>query len=487
MHLLSIIRIIGILIMCFSGTMLVPAFVALIYGDGGGKAFMQAFALSFMVGVLLWWPCHHHKQELRSREGFLIVVAFWFVLGGLATLPLLLFDAPHITLAAAVFEAFSGLTTTGATVLTGLDNLPKAILFYRQFLQWLGGMGIIVLAIAIIPLLGIGGMQLYRAEMSGPMKDQKMRPRISETAKALWFIYFFLTLSCATAYWFAGMTPFDAITHSFSTVSIGGFSTHDASIGYFHSSAINWITIGFILISACNFALHFRAFSTFGRENIWRIYSRDPEFRFFVSIQIIIVTVCSLVMIGHNYFTSSWKDFEQVAFQAVSISTTTGYTTSDFSAWPSFVPMLLIIAAFIGGCAGSVGGGLRVARVLVLYLQGLRELKRFVHPNLVYPIKWGKNVLDERVIGSIWAFFSAYLLVFTLCLLAVIACGVEPFNAFNAVLACINNLGPGLGSVSSNMTAIPDSAKWVLTFAMVCGRLEIFTLLALFTPAFWKA
>ena len=240
MHILSIIRIIGILIMCFSGTMLIPAFVALIYGDGGGKAFMQAFALSLTVGMLLWWPCHHHKQELRSRDGFLIVVAFWFVLGGLATLPLLLFDSPHLTMASAVFEAFSGLTTTGATVMTGLDNLPKAILFYRQFLQWLGGMGIIVLAIAIIPLLGIGGMQLYRAEMSGPMKDQKIQPRIAETAKALWFVYFFLTVSCALAYWLAGMTPFDAITHSFSTVSIGGFSTHDASIGYFNSSAINF-------------------------------------------------------------------------------------------------------------------------------------------------------------------------------------------------------------------------------------------------------
>ena len=245
MHILSIIRIIGILIMCFSGTMLIPAFVALIYGDGGGKAFMQAFALSLTVGMLLWWPCHHHKQELRSRDGFLIVVAFWFVLGGLATLPLLLFDSPHLTVASAVFEAFSGLTTTGATVMTGLDNLPKAILFYRQFLQWLGGMGIIVLAIAIIPLLGIGGMQLYRAEMSGPMKDQKIQPRIAETAKALWFVYFFLTMSCTLAYWLAGMTPFDALTHSFSTVSIGGFSTHDASIGYFNSSAINFITVIF--------------------------------------------------------------------------------------------------------------------------------------------------------------------------------------------------------------------------------------------------
>ena len=487
MHILSIIRIIGILVMCFSGTMLIPAFVALIYGDGGGKAFMQAFMLSLTVGTLLWWPCHHHKQELRSRDGFLIVVAFWFVLGGLATLPLLLFDAPHLTVASAVFEAFSGLTTTGATVMTGLDNLPKAILFYRQFLQWLGGMGIIVLAIAIIPLLGIGGMQLYRAEMSGPMKEQKIRPRITETAKVLWMIYLSLTLLCSLAYWLAGMSVFDAITHSFSTVSIGGFSTHDASIGYFNSPLINGITVLFLLVSACNFGLHFRAFSMIGRENFFKIYLRDPEFRFFISIQIILVVVCTSVMWGNSYFKTSWQDFEQVLFQAVSISTTTGYTTSDFAAWPSFVPVLLISASFMGGCAGSVGGGLRVARVLVLYLQGKRELKRVVHPNLVYPIKWGKNVLDERVIGSIWAFFSAYILVFLICLLGVIACGVEPFNAFNAVLASINNLGPGLGAVSSNMIAIPDSAKWILTIAMVCGRLEIFTLLALFTPAFWRS
>ena len=487
MHILSIIRIIGILVMCFSGTMLIPAFVALIYGDGGGKAFMQAFMLSLTAGTLLWWPCHHHKQELRSRDGFLIVVAFWFVLGGLATLPLLLFDAPHLTVASAVFEAFSGLTTTGATVMTGLDNLPKAILFYRQFLQWLGGMGIIVLAIAIIPLLGIGGMQLYRAEMSGPMKEQKIRPRITETAKVLWMIYLSLTLLCSLAYWLAGMSVFDAITHSFSTVSIGGFSTHDASIGYFNSPLINGITVLFLLVSACNFGLHFRAFSMIGRENFFKIYLRDPEFRFFISIQIILVVVCTSVMWGNSYFKTSWQDFEQVLFQAVSISTTTGYTTSDFAAWPSFVPVLLISASFMGGCAGSVGGGLRVARVLVLYLQGKRELKRVVHPNLVYPIKWGKNVLDERVIGSIWAFFSAYILVFLICLLGVIACGVEPFNAFNAVLASINNLGPGLGAVSSNMIAIPDSAKWILTIAMVCGRLEIFTLLALFTPAFWRS
>lgn len=487
MHILSIIRIIGILVMCFSGAMLIPAFVALIYGDGGGKAFMQAFILSLTVGALLWWPCHHHKQELRSRDGFLIVVAFWFVLGGLATLPLLLLDTLHLTVASAVFEAFSGLTTTGATVMMGLDNLPKAMLFYRQLLQWLGGMGIIVLAIAIIPLLGIGGTQLYRAEMSGPMKEQKIRPRIAETAKMLWIIYLLLTISCTLAYWLAGMDAFDAVTHAFSTVSIGGFSTHDASMGYFNSPLINGITVLFLLISACNFGLHFRAFSMVGRENVFKIYLRDPEFRFFISSQVILVIVCTLVMWHNNYFSFSWKDFEQVLFQTVSISTTTGYTTSDFTTWPSFIPVLLILASFMGGCAGSVGGGLRVARVLVLYLQGKRELKRVVHPNLVYPIKWGKTVLDERIIGSIWAFFSAYLLVFLVCLMGVIACGVQPFDAFNAVLACLNNLGPALGSVSSNMMDVPDSAKWILTVAMVCGRLEIFTLLALFTPAFWKA
>lgn len=487
MHILSIIRIIGILVMCFSCTMLVPAFVALIYDDGGGAAFMRAFAISLGVGVLLWWPCHHHKQELRSREGFLIVVLFWFVLGGLATLPLLLFDEPHLTFASAAFEAFSGLTTTGATVITGLDNLPKAILFYRQFLQWLGGMGIIVLAIAILPLLGIGGMQLYRAEMSGPMKDQKLRPRIAETAKILWIIYLSLTVLCGFAYWLAGMTPFDAVTHSFSTVSIGGFSTHDMSIGYFDSPAINFITVIFLLISACNFGLHFSAFSALGKESVIRIYLRDPEFRFFISIQLWLLIICTLVMINHHYFDGAWKTVEQVLFQTVSISTTTGYTTSDFSQWPSFIPMLLIISAFIGGCAGSVGGGLKVARVIVLYLQGKRELKRAIHPNLIFPIKWGKRILDERIINGIWAFFSAYLLVFIIGLLGVIACGVTPFNAFNAVLACLNNVGPGLGAVSTNMIMIPDSAKWLLTIIMVCGRLEIFTLLALFTPAFWKA
>ena len=473
--------------MCFSCTMLLPAFVALLYGDGGGKAFIQSFVMSAIGGAILWWACHEHKEELRSREGFLIVVAFWVVMGSLGAIPFILSDNPDLTVSSAFFEAFSGLTTTGATNIVGLDNLPKAILFYRQLLQWLGGMGIIVLAVAIIPLLGIGGMSLYRAEISGPLKEDKMRPRIAETAKTLWLIYTSLTLLCAFAYWLAGMSPFDAITHSFSTVSIGGFSTHDSSMAYFNSPAVNLITVAFLLISACNYALHFNAFSNLGKLNIFVSYFRDPEFRFFMFIQITLVTVCFFMLLTNHHFDGTFKNLEQAAFQSVSISTTAGYTTSSFDQWPLFLPILLLFASFIGGCAGSTGGGLKVIRILVLSLQGKRELKRLIHPNLVYPIKLGKRVLDERVIQSIWAFFSAYLLVFVVCLLGVISCGVETFDAFNAVIACLNNLGPGLGSVSSNFVSIPDSAKWILTLTMVCGRLEIFSLLVLFTPAFWKS
>nr|WP_241008650.1 TrkH family potassium uptake protein [Aggregatibacter actinomycetemcomitans] len=473
--------------MCFSCTMLLPAFVALLYGDGGGKAFIQSFVISAIAGVILWWACHHHKEELRSREGFLIVVAFWVVMGSLGAIPFMLFEDPDLTISSAFFESFSGLTTTGATTIVGLDNLPKAILFYRQLLQWLGGMGIIVLAVAIIPLLGIGGMSLYRAEISGPLKENKMRPRITETAKTLWIIYTSLTLLCAFSYWLAGMSPFDAISHSFSTVSIGGFSTHDSSIAYFDSSTVNIITVIFLLISACNYALHFNAFSQLGKRNIFLSYFRDPEFRFFMLIQFSLVLICFAMLSANHHFDETFQNLEQAVFQSVSISTTAGYTTSSFEQWPLFLPILLLFASCIGGCAGSTGGGLKVVRVLVLYLQAKRELKRLIHPNLVYPIKLGKRVLDERVIQSIWAFFSAYLLVFVICLLGVISCGVETFDAFNTVIACLNNVGPALGAVSSNFVGIPDSAKWILTLAMVCGRLEIFSLLVLFTPAFWRS
>lgn len=493
MQFLSIIRIVGILVMCFSFTMLVPAFVALIYGDGGGKSFLEAFVLTFSVGTVLWWLCRQHKYELRSREGFLIVVLFWVVLGSLGAVPFILLENPDLNFSQSMFESFSGLTTTGATVITGLDNLPKAILFYRQFLQWLGGMGIIVLAVAIIPLLGIGGMQLYRAEMPGPLKEQKMRPRITETAKALWLIYVSLTALCALAFWLAGMNAFDAIAHSFATVAIGGFSTHDASIGYFNSDIINYITVFFLLISACNFALHFALLDQYqgrykgqAKKHILGLYWRDYEFRFFILVQLSLFLICFVVLFLYRYFDDVQTTFSQALFQSVSLSTTAGFTTNDFSAWPSFLPLLIVLASFIGGCAGSTGGGLKMFRVLLLYLQGKREVHRFIHPNVIQPIKLGKHVLSERIVDGVWAFFSAYFFVFIVCWIATIACGMETFDALNAVIATMNNLGPALGTVSSNFVHVPDSAKWVLTFAMVCGRLEVFTLLVILSPAFWR-
>lgn len=482
MHFRAITRIVGLLVILFSGTMVIPGLVALIYRDGAGRAFSQTFFVAVTIGLILWWPNRKQKHELKPREGFLIVVLFWTVLGSVGALPFLFSERPNLSLTDAFFESFSGLTTTGATTLVGLDSLPKAILFYRQMLQWMGGMGIIVLAVAILPILGVGGMQLYRAEMPGPLKDNKMRPRIAETAKTLWLIYMLLTVACALALWGAGMSVFDAIGHSFSTIAIGGFSTHDASIGYYASPTINTIIAVFLLISGCNYGLHFTLLS--GRS--LKVYGRDPEFRMFIFVQLTLVVVCALVLWGHGVYKTGMETLNQAFFQVVSMATTAGFTTDSLSKWPLFLPMLLLCSAFIGGCAGSTGGGLKVIRILLLYLQGSRELKRLVHPNAVYTIKLGNRALPERILEAVWGFFSAYALVFIVSMLAIIATGVDDFSAFAAVTATLNNLGPGLGVVADNFTTMPVAAKWILVVTMLFGRLEVFTLLVLLTPTFWR-
>lgn len=481
----SIIRIVGLLLALFSVSMLAPALVALIYRDGAGVPFVSTFFVLLMCGGLFWFPNRRHRHELKARDGFLIVVLFWTVIGSAGALPFLLADNPNISVTDAFFESFSALTTTGATVIVGLDNLPKAILFYRQFLQWFGGMGIIVLAVAILPVLGIGGMQLYRAEIPGPVKDNKVTPRIAETAKALWYIYLSLTMACAGAFWLAGMTLFDAICHSFSTIAIGGFSTHDASIGYFDSYAINMITVVFLLISACNYTLHYAAFATGGVHP--KYYWKDPEFRAFVVIQAILFAVCFLMLLKHHSYDSIYDAFDQALFQTVSISTTAGFTTTGFSEWPLFLPVLLLFSSFIGGCAGSTGGGMKVIRVFLLTLQGAREMKRLVHPRAIYHIKFGDNALPQRVVDAVWGFFSAYALVFVACMLALIATGMDELSAFSAVAATLNNLGPGLGEVAVHFADVNDTAKWILVISMLFGRLEIFTLLILLTPTFWRS
>ncbi|KLV05065.1 TrkH family potassium uptake protein [Photobacterium ganghwense] len=480
----SIIRIVGLLLALFSVTMLAPAIVALIYRDGAGFPFVVTFFLLLAGGALLWLPNRRYRRELKARDGFLIVVLFWTVIGSAGAVPFILSKTPDLSVTDSFFESFSALTTTGATVIVGLDHLPKAILFYRQLLQWFGGMGIIVLAVAILPVLGIGGMQLYRAEIPGPVKDSKMTPRIAETAKTLWYIYLTLTVTCAVAFWLAGMSVFDAISHSFSTIAIGGFSTHDASMGYFNSSTINMITVVFLLISACNFSLHFAAFAH-GGINL-RAYARDPEFRAFLVSQLILLAICYSMLLKHHSYESYFDAFDQALFQTVSISTTAGFTTTGFSEWPLFLPVLLLFSSFVGGCAGSTGGGIKVIRMLLLLLQGIRELKRLVHPRAVYTIKVGNKALPQRVVDAVWGFFSAYALVFVICMLALIATGMDELTAFSAVAATLNNLGPGLGEVAVHFGEVNDTAKWVLIVAMLFGRLEVFTLLVLFTPTFWR-
>ncbi len=475
-------RIVGLLVMVFSFNMLPPVAVGLWYGDGAILPFVSAFLGLFVLGALLWLPVRKVRRDMRLRDGFIIVAVFWLVLGLSGSVPFLLSDNPHMSLTDSVFESISALTTTGATVITGIDDLPHSILFYRQQLQWMGGMGIIVLAVAIMPMLGIGGMSLYRAETPGPMKDNKLTPRITETAKALWYIYLGLTVACATAYWLAGMTPFDAIAHSFSTIAIGGFSTHDASMGYFNSALIESVAVVFMLLAGINFAIHFVAW----RSNSVRPYLRDPEVRTYAAV----LGFSALVSSTYLYFTGTFDTYgaslHHGIFQAVSIGTTTGFTTADYYAWPGFLPVLLLFTSFIGGCAGSTGGGIKVIRFLLLVKQGMREVFRLIHPNAQRPVKIGNKPVPEHVINAVWGFFALYVGSFAVMMLVIMATGMDQVSAFSAVAASMNNLGPGLGEVGSNYSSINDVAKWVLCFAMLLGRLEIFTLLVLLSPAFWR-
>ena len=482
MQLLVIQRILGLLLMVFSSTLLPPVFIELYYDDGSITPFIEAFALILTFGFLLYLPVAKQKKELRLRDGFLIVVLAWSVLGTVGGLPLYLSGIYDMSVTDAVFESMSGLTTTGATVITNIDAMPHSLLFYRQELQWLGGMGIIVLAVAVLPMLGIGGMQLFRAETPGPVKDNKLTPRITETAKALWYIYLGLTIACGLAYWVAGMSFFDAVAHAFSTVAIGGFSTHDASIGYFDSTAIELIAVVFMLLSGANFALHFAAI----RRRSLQPYRHDAEFRTYF----LVLLVVSIITIGYlqltKTFSSTAESVVEGLFQVVSIGTTTGFTTAEYYSWPGFLPVLLLYVSFIGGCSGSTGGGIKVIRILLLVKQGARELKRLVHPNAQIVVKIGKKPMPENVIEAVWGFFAAYFAISALMILLLMASGLDQATAFSAVAACLNNLGPGLGDVGQNFASINDFAKWVLALAMLLGRLEIFTLLVLFTPAFWR-
>jgi trk system potassium uptake protein TrkH len=483
MNLRTVVQILGLVVAMFSLSMLPPIAVSTYYADGAWPAFGKAFVAILGLGIALWLPFRRARNELRLRDGFLVVALFWSVLGLLGGLPMLLVEQPNLSLTDAVFESVSGFTTTGATTIVGLDSLPRSFLWYRQQIQWLGGGGIMVLAVALFPLLGIGGMQLFRAETPGPVKDEKITPRIAQTAKALWAIYLALTFACAAAYRAAGMGWFDAAAHAMTTMSTGGFSTYDASLAHFDSYAIEMITVAFMFAGSVNYTLHFLAW----RNRSAGAYITDPQFRAFalVCAGFVVVSVAYLMIAGTH---DSLNDaFRYASFQVVSFQTSTGYASADFAAWPGALPVLLVLTTFIGGCSGSTAGGMKVIRWQLAWRQGSRELKRLMHPHGELPVKLGGRLVPPSVLAAVTGFFAIYLVLFGAGTLALMFVGLDQITAWTAAATSINNLGPGLGEVASNFTSVSAPAKWICIFLMLTGRLEVFTILVLFTPAFWRA
>lgn len=468
--------------MMFSLTMLPPIVVGWGMGDPDISPFYWSFLIIFLSGWLAWLPVRRIRASLRTRDGFLIVTLFWVVLGIFGGLPFILSDAVRASAADAVFESVSGLTTTGATVFVGLDSFPRSILFFRTQLHWLGGMGIIVLAVAILPMLGVGGMQIYKAEAPGPVKDSKLTPRINETAKLLWYVYLVITIICAVAYKLAGMDWFDAIGHSFSILGTGGFSNHDSSLAYFNSAAINFISVFFMYVAAANFSLHFIAW----RAKSLQVYWEDSEFRFYTLVMVLAIIVSTIILSWKGTYPGWYESFQYAAVHVSSVMTSTGVFLGDHSTWPLFLPLTVTMLSIIGGCAGSTGGGMKVIRFLLLLKQGIREVNLLVHPRAHIPIKINGQMVDENIVKGIWGFFFIYVSLYMMFMIGLMADGEDQVTAFSAVAATINNMGLGLGKVAANFAQLSDFSKWWLSLCMIMGRLELFTMLVLLTPAFWK-
>jgi trk system potassium uptake protein TrkH len=482
MQLSIVAKTIGLLLMVFSFAQVPPLIVDVIYSEGEYLSFVYSFALTVLGGLILWWPFKEVKKDFRLREGVLIVVCFWIVLSLFGTLPFLITDSiSSLSFSEAFFESMSGLTTTGATVLNQLDELPKSILFYRQQLQWLGGMGIIVLAVAVLPLLGVGGMELYHAESSGIAKD-RLTPKLRNTAIALWKIYLSLTVLCAVGYFLSGMSIFDAVSHSFSTVAIGGFSTHDGSIGYFNSATIETIAMIFMFLAGINFSLHFVAWNNRSLVD----YIKDSEFKTYAMVlicsSIIVITALSL----NGQYESANETVRHSLFQTISIATTTGFTSQNYSSWPAAIPVFLIMMSFIGACVGSTGGGIKVVRILVMFRLGMKEIHKFIRPNAQVSVKLNKSSINEKALVSVLGFFSLYAISFFLILMLLMFAGLDQVTAYSATAATMNNLGPGLGDVAQNYSSVGEVAKWILSFSMLIGRLEVLTIIAIFHKAFWR-
>ena len=475
----SILNLIGILLAIFSFAFIPPLIVTFIYEESLSEIFLYSFLFLISLGGLMWFISRQKDLPLNISDGFIITTMFWVVLACAGSIPFYFFG---FSFNDAIFESVSGITTTGATLIVGLDDLPKSLLLYRQLLQWIGGMGLIILAVAVMPALGIGGSQLYKMELPGSHGNQKLTPKITDSAKALWKIYFGLTLACALLYILSGMDLFDAIAHSLSTVAGGGFSTHDKSIGFFDSGLIEAVCIIFMLLSAASFAVHYAAI--FGGKPLRYFY--DSEFRFFLTVVMSIILITLIFHTISNSYADISLTFRASIFHTVSIVTTSGFTTENFSLWPSFLPYLLLVGAFMGACSQSVGGGIKTWRVLIMLNQAYKEILSIIHPNAVLSTKIGNKVIDSKIAEKVWGFFSIYVFIFMFLLMAMLGTGLNFESAFSAIGACLNNLGPGLGDVASNYKSVSEVGKIILCLAMILGRLEIFTLLVLFTPAFWR-
>jgi trk system potassium uptake protein TrkH len=473
----------GLIVMIFALSILAPLAVSHAMGDGAEAAYDEAIAITFGAGALLWLVSRGHSGELQVRDGFLLVAGVYVMLPAFATLPLLL-QIDGMSFTDAYFEAASGLTASGASVLSGLDQLPPSINLWRAQLIWMGGMGVVVLAVAILPLLGVGGSQMFKAETPTPMKDTKLTPRITETAKGLWRVYFLLTAACGAAYWLAGMSAMDAVIHAFTTIGLGGFSSHDASFAHWNSPLIETVAIVFMLAASINFATHFLVL----RQRALTPYVRDPE-----AGMVLLAMLGSAVMIAaflfwRGVYDSPQTAFRFAAFNVVSVASTTGYSNTDYSLWPIFAPLWMLYLCCFASSSGSTGGGMKMIRALVLLKQSLREFTRIIHPRAVAPLRIAGAPVPNSLIFAVLAYMLVYGLTMVGMSLLLTATGLDFLTAFSAVTACINNMGPGLGQVGPATTyaVLTDFQTWVCTLAMLLGRLELFTLLVVFTPAFWR-
>ncbi|CAI0782808.1 TrkH family potassium uptake protein [Serratia quinivorans] len=480
-QILVVIHLCSFLVFLYSLSMIPPLLVALLYKEKSVFSFFYTLVIAGSLGGLGWFSTRQSRVQLRTQDGFLIIVLFWLLFSMVSALPLWMDDTLNISLTDAMFEGVSGITTTGASVLNDVSGLPKSFLYYRSQLNFIGGLGVIVLAVAVLPLLGIGGAKLYQSEMPGPFKEERLTPRLADTSKNLWLIYLGLGLACTVAFRIAGMPWFDALCHGISTVSLGGFSTRNESLGFYDSSAVEMVGGIFSILAAVNFTLYFVAV---GRRSLKPLY-KNPELRFFLLVLSIIVAIVCFELYRSGMYGAK-DSFVHGFFLTSSMMTDNGLATADYAKMPSHTIMLLLAASFFGGCVGSTCGGIKALRFLIMYKQSRHEINQLVHPNAIFTIKVGNAPIQDRVLRSVWSFFFLYVFFSCFFVWLLNLMGYDLVTSFATVAACINNMGLGFGETAAGFGTLSDAAKWLMCSAMLLGRLEIYPMLILCSRAFWR-